>query len=92
MKWLGAQGEDAVGQKFLAKPSDESDKRSVAIMITDTHVYQFKDLPARHIAFEHMKECVDWVKLKEAMQKAYRNFSITEYVTVVFFFLVGEKK
>ena len=84
VKWHGAHGE------YIARPSDENDKRQQKIRIIATEIYHFMDLPARVIACEHIKECVDYNKLIDAMEKAYDDFDIRQYVTVVYFCLVGE--
>jgi len=84
VKWHGAHGD------YVAKPSDNGDKRQQKIRIIATDIYHFCDLPARVIAFEHIKECMDYNNLLLAMEKAYDDFDVREYVTAVYFYLVEE--
>ena len=84
-KWLGAYGE------YIARPSNKSDKRQQKIRIVATEIYRFSDLPARVIEFEHIEECMSYNNLLLAMESAYDDFDITQYVTVVYFYLVEDE-
>lgn len=85
VKWYGAHGE------YIARPSDRNDKREQKIKIISTDIYHFNDLPARVIAFEHIKECMNYENLLLAVGYAYDDFDIREYVTAVYFYLIDDK-
>jgi len=86
VKWYGAHGD------YIAKPSTQDSfaarKRQQKIKIIATDIYHFCDLPARVIEYEHIKECTSYNNLLVAMEDAYDDFDVQQYVTVVYFYLV----
>lgn len=70
----------------IAKPTDENDKRKKKIVILDTEIYRFRELPARVIDKEHDGRARTYLGLLEGMREAYGDdFNEDEYVTVVYF-------
>ena len=89
VKWYGAHGD------YIAKPSTQDSfaarKRQQKIRIIATEIYHFMDLPARVITCEHIVECMNYDNLLLAMEKAYKDFDIREYVTAVYFYLIDDE-
>lgn len=85
VKWHGAHGE------YIARPSDENDNRQQKIKIIATEIYHFCDLPARVIEHEHIEECMSYNNLLLAMEHAYDDFDVRQYVTAVYFYLIEDE-
>jgi len=83
VKWHGAEGE------FAARPTKKeglSDKRKALIVISQTAIHHFRNLPAKVIDLEHDRRARTYSGLLKGMREAYgEDFSENEYVTVVFF-------
>lgn len=83
VKWHGAEGE------YMARPTkreDPLDEPTIKIVILDTEIHRFRDLPARVLDKEHDERACTYSGLLKGMREAYgESFHEDEYVTVVYF-------